>query len=240
MRFFILQVTGDEQSTVSSKFLSLCGCLFLAAGFGVMGAAGGIYVYRQMNETFVPRLAREIALQLESKLLAQKNETAEQANKAPMPPEQNNKKVSITSAAPAALPLYYWDLDRVMSLSKAGKMLTDYAAKYAQVMENNATALRKALKKDDKSPKAEEARAMITQFEKRRSAAENDARAFVRKLAEKELNGAERYSTAYVVENVAVFTKAPISADVTTFLIERLNMVDLNLPALPKVVEWKK
>ncbi len=234
--FRIIQI-GDDETTVNSKFLSLCGCLFLAAVFGVVGAAGGIYAYRQLNDALVPQLAAQIAMLLEKEKKALPIKIEQRDDEARASLSKGNNEKETKSGTQPELPLYYWDLDRVMSQSKAGKMLTDYAAKYAQVMENNAAALRKALKKDDKSPKAEEARAMIAQFEKRRSAAEIDARAFVRRLVAKELQEEPRFANAYVIDDANTFMFAPVSADVSTFLIEQLNEVNLNLPQLPRSVE---
>ena len=221
---------------MNNKFLSLCGCLFLSAVFGALGAAGGIYVYRQMYEALVPQLANEIAKRLEAKISPQPKIIEELPKNAPTLFEPASKSEIGQKTTAALLPLYYWDLDRVMSQSKAGKMLIDYAVEYAQVMEHNAATLRKALKKGDKSPKAEEARTMIAKFEKQRIAAASDARAFVRKLVENELKGAPQFVSVYVLENKDAFTLLPVSADVTHFLIDRLNEVTLNLPQLPKAV----
>lgn len=221
---------------MKSKFLSLCGCLFLAAVFALGGAAGGIIAYRQFADALVPNLARQVAEQLKIIRPAGKADTVEftKAIPTPVPAE---KVPDSDSRQTVALPLYYWDLDQVMKQSTAGKALSNYAVQYAHVMASNAETLRKALKKDDKSAKAEEARAMIAQFEKRQAAAESDARAFVRRLVAKELQEKQRFVRAYIVEKKDAFTFAPVSADLSTYLIERLNEISLTLPQLPNLVD---
>jgi len=199
---------------MNSKFLSMCGCLFLAAVFLLAGAAGGVYLYRE--------LAR----------------SSFQAGPAVT---ERHEGPAMNAAEPAQnavrLPLYHWSPEQAMARSKAGQALSGYARQYARIMENNAAVLNGVLKRNAKNLKAGEAQKMIAEFKRRRDAAPQDARMFIRSLVAAELKKDSRFADAYILEGELTFTQAPASADITSEVVAMLDKMKITLPPLPRQLD---
>lgn len=199
---------------MNSKFLSICGCLFLAAVFLLTGAAGGVYLYRELARSSF-----------------QTDRTVTERH------EGLATKTTDISQSAVRLLLYHWSPEQVMARSKAGQSLSEYARQYARIMESNAAILNGALKRNAKNLKAGEAQKMVAEFKRRRDAAPQDARMFIRSLAAEELKKDPRFADAYILEGELTFTQAPASADITSEVVEMLDRMKITLPPLPRQLD---
>ena len=123
-----------------------------------------------------------------------------------------------------------------MAKSKAGQKLAKYAADYAAVMDANVKTLNEAITAKDKGLNVAEARRLIKQFGESKKAVAEETAAFLRSLVSRAAEGMDDWKGAPLVETSAV-TRGANARDVSEQLIEVLDAVNVNLPAVPKPLQ---
>ena len=151
----------------------------------------------------------------------------------PPPPAPPAKNATAPRSAP---PLLVWNPEAVMAKSKAGQKLAKYAADYAAVMDANVKTLNDAIAAKDKGLNVPEARRLIKQFGESKKAVAEETAAFLRSLVSRAAEGVDEWKGAPLVETSAV-TRGANARDVSERLIEVLDAVNVNLPAVPKPLQ---
>ena len=115
--------------------------------------------------------------------------------------------------------------------------MSEYAAAYQKVMDQNVAAIKKALANKRKNYNAAEGQKLIAQFTQQKKTVWNDARSIIRGLV-RSAASASPLKDALLLEAGSA-TYIPRGQDKTDELISAIDRLKLNVPAPPKPIEIK-